>query len=162
MKKLEKLTLKELSNLDYEIPILDMKKMKGGEVTIVFDRSDNILYIYADGSQMGSFDASNNVASSSQGTWTNGTYSMIDQNSTHTHNSGDTYEGSYGINGIYRANTFVDANGCTRTGMGIHAGRSDDYEHPTMGCIRTTEAAMNEIQCNIDSYGGLTSITVQD
>lgn len=164
MKKLEKLTLNELSISYPEIPTQVMKQIKGGDVTVVYDRSDSKIYLYANGCLMGTFSAANNVASTSQGIWTNGTYSMLDTNSSHLHvnGCGDIYDGSYGVNGIYRANTFVDANGCTRTGMGIHAGRGDDYNYTTMGCIRTTEAAMNEIQCLIGAYGSFTSITVQD
>ncbi|MFA5329272.1 MAG: hypothetical protein WC384_15875 [Prolixibacteraceae bacterium] len=115
-------------------------------------------YIYADGILIESYSAANNVDSSSQGIWTNGTFSMMDQNTPNTH----TYDSSYGLNGIYRANAFVDANGCERTFMGLHAGRSDDFTHPTMGCIRTTESAMSSLQCHIGSYGYFSSITVQD
>jgi len=86
----------------------------------------------------------------------------MDQNSAHTHGSGsgDTYDGTYGTQGIYRAVDFYDAEGDYRTVMGIHAGRSEDVNYPTFGSIRTTEQAMSIIQQDIQNYSPLTSITV--
>ena len=161
MKKLGKLTLKEMRDEMPIIPKSILEKIKGGDVTVTFDRSDSMIYIYADGILLDSFPAANNVDSNSQGIWSNGTYSMYDQNSAYTH-SDDSYESSYGTHGIFRANSFIDENGCERTYMGLHSGRSDNYNHPTYGCIRTTDAAMSELLCYIGSYGSFTSITVRD
>jgi hypothetical protein len=161
MKKLEKLTLKELEFKMTKIPQIIQDQLKGGDVTVTFDRSDSKIYIYADGILIESYSAANNVDSSSQGSWTNETFSMMDQNTPNTHTY-DSYKSSFGLNGIYRANAFVDANGCERTFMGLHAGRSDDFTHPTMGGIKTTESAMSSLQRHIGSYGYFSSITVQD
>ncbi len=132
-----------------------------GATTVVFDKSSNTITILGNGEPVGIYPAANNVTSSSQGTWPNGTYSVMDTNEPHTHNSGDTYSGSYGVDGIYRADPFEDGN-CQRDGMGIHSGRNDIYTTPTNGCIRTTTPGMDAIQCSIDSNGPLTTIIVQD
>lgn len=162
MKKLKKLSLKQLKD---KMPVIEnemMKQINGGDVTVTFDRSDGMIYIYVDGIQMDSYSAGNNVASNATGNWTNGTYNMMDTTGTYNHTSGDTFSGSYGINGIYRADPFYDASGCYRTGMGLHAGRDGNVDYPTMGCIRTTEEAMNSLQDYIDEYGNFTEITVRD
>lgn len=155
------MTLKELEFKMTRIPQNIQEQLKGGNVTVTFDHSDSKIYIYANGILIDNYSTANNVASSSQRIWTNGTFSMIDQNTPNTHTY-DSYESSYGLNGIYRANAFVDANGCNRTVMGLHADRSDDYNHATYGCIRTTDAAVSCLQCFIGSYGYFTSITVGD
>ncbi|MGM0504297.1 MAG: hypothetical protein ACQESQ_06730 [Bacteroidota bacterium] len=161
MKKLEKLSLKQMEQEMTVIGSEEQYSLKGGEVTLVFDRSDSMIYIMVDGITVESHTAHNIVDSSSQGQWSNGSYSMYDSINPYTH-SDDAFDSSYGTHGIYRANPFYDSNGCYRTGMGIHSGRSDNTSHPTMGCIRTTDAAMANIKCYAGSYGGVTSIIVQD
>ncbi|TKG93621.1 hypothetical protein EYV94_15340 [Puteibacter caeruleilacunae] len=165
MKKLGKLNLHEMQEQMLPIPESVLNKIRGGEVTVTFDRSDGMIYIEVNGQVVDSYIAHNNTTSTSEGQWPNGTYSMYDQNSSHYHTGSDldTYNGPYGEHGIYRANYFCDPNGDMREGMGLHAGRAnEEWGSPTNGCIRTTEAAMDAIACYIGSYGSFTTITVQD
>lgn len=162
MKKLGKLNLDKLKRHGTLIGSTEANKLIGG-ISVTFDRSDGMIYVYDDwGALLGSYEAGNNVTTNSQGIWSNGTYSMYDQLQTHTHSEGDTYEGPYGTHGIYRADPFYDEECEYRTGMGLHAGRSGNVNYVTYGCIRTTEEAMADIDCFIDTYGAFTSITVQD
>ncbi|MDR1719570.1 MAG: hypothetical protein LBR67_05540 [Dysgonamonadaceae bacterium] len=133
-----------------------------GELTVTFDRSDHQIRIYVRDCCLGTYSAYNNVDSRSKGIWPNGTYSMLDQHSALKHNnSEDTFEGSFGIYGIFRANTFVYSN-VTREYMGIHSGRCNNPEHPTYGCIRTTDEAMSKLTELLNYGHTFTSITVQD
>ncbi len=161
MKKLKKLNLGQMEDVMSPIGSDEQCSLKGGGVTVVFDRSDSMLYIKVNGITVDSHAAHNIVDSSSQGQWSNGGYSMYDTVNPYTH-SDDSFDSSYGTHGIYRADPFYDSNGCYRTGMGIHSGRSDNTAHPTMGCIRTTDAAMANIKCYAGCYGGVTSVIVQD
>jgi hypothetical protein len=45
MKKLEKLTLKELEFKMTKIPQIIQEQLKGGDVTVTFDRSDSKIYL---------------------------------------------------------------------------------------------------------------------
>ena len=160
MKKLSKMTLKEMEVNFSTIPVSIQEMIKGGDVTVTFDKSDNMIYVYGDGTLVGSYSAGNNTDSGSNGAWSTGTYAMSTQSSPVTH-SGDSYSSSFGTYGIYQAAGFYDANGTYRTYMGLHSGRSDDTSYPTYGCIRTTDAAMAEIAAFISSCGSFTSITVR-
>ena len=163
MKKLEKLTLGELGKQESKLGRFESEQLKGGGIYAVYSRSSGTLSIYEDsGSCLGDYCAGNNVTSSSEGPWPNGTYGMMDQNYPHCHNTGDTYDSSYGTYGIYRAQDFEDIDGDCREGMGLHSGRNDNYDYPTYGCIRTTDAAMSDIQDFINNCGSFTSITITD
>ena len=160
MKRLGKLTLKELECNIPVIPHAILEKIKGGDgiVTVTFDRSDGMIYVYENGRLMSSYPASNIAQSSSNGNWPDGTYTILDQH--YANAIGGSSSSSIGPGGIYRANNFMDG-WCQRTAMGLHAGRDNDYLHPTDGCIRSTEEAMNEIACLIGSDGRFVSITIQ-
>ncbi len=164
MKKLKKLALKELEFEMTGISQSQQEQLKGGDITVTFDRSDGMIYIYANGEIIDAYPAHNNTWPSSEGIWPDGTYSMLDQNSTHMHSGSlDTVNGAYGTNGIYRANDFCDPMGDIRDGMGLHAGRANEpWGYSTNGCIRTTEDAMSALQCYIETYGSFTSITVRE
>ena len=124
---------------------------------LVFDGQKNKLYIYDDNDTpddpsddvlIGTFDAHNLTVRRSQGKWEDGTYSMFDKKTRHTHTTLETKgkwaferlldspNSSYGKGGIYRANSFTQTNGKYRSGMAIHAGREDRsfLTRRTKGC----------------------------
>jgi len=129
------------------------------------DYTDDVFYA--------SFDAKNAVTSTSNGKWQDGVYEMIDDDSPHTHGEDvdknkiklDSDNGSYGSEGIFRAESFQEtgSNGKYRTGMGIHAGREDkdwETERKTLGCIRVKPEGFDKITDAIDKFGSLTNIIV--
>jgi RHS repeat-associated protein len=132
------------------------------------DYSDDMLVTF--------FDAKNDVISSSKGKWEDGEYGILDQdqNSPHTHGDAvdddgvplDSDNGSYGSDGIFRAEPFTDeTTENSRDGMGIHAGReSSDWEtgRKTNGCIRVKPEGFDEIEQAIEDFGSLTKIIVKN
>jgi RHS repeat-associated protein len=154
-----------------------------GHATLVFDAQAHTLTLYTnDGQKVGTWHASNNVASTakfSNGDKTmplpNGTYSMKDESSPHMHpgqkddrdsNMKDSPKGEFGKDGIFRLDkSAVNPDG----GIGVHAGRDDvpdaagrtGADHATMGCVRTTGEGMDTITSTAKS-DPLTSITVQN
>jgi len=127
-----------------------------GESSLVYNSHTGYIALYSgEGVLIGAWPAGNNVDSSSQGVWPEGVYTMLDQDAAHLHgeDGGDTRDGPYGTQGIFRAESFMDSDGDWRSGMGVHAGRENDedglgrsgVEYATMGCIRTTEEAMEII-----------------
>jgi hypothetical protein len=140
------------------------------DITVTYDRDDHKIYIYAqNGSVLGTYSAFNYTISSSNGSWPTGTFSMLDQTSTYMHGSQtdgngiirDSYEGSFGEYGIYRAQPFSDGN-TDRIGMGLHSGRENDPTEQTEGCIRTTDQAMQDIGSWLQRNGNFTYINVRD
>lgn len=97
------------------------------------------------------YGAANNADSTSKGSWPVGVYKI----DTLIRVTGEDAEsnGKYG-RWFLRANDFAP-----RTGMGIHAGRRTktdlagrhSFNHATMGCIRTTDEAMQYIADHNDS-----------
>jgi hypothetical protein len=154
-----------------------------GHSTLVFDAHSQTLTLYSsDGQKVGTWHASNNVASTakfSNGDKTtplpNGTYGMKDESSPHMHpgqkddhdsNMKDSPKGEFGKDGILRLDkSAVNPDG----GVGVHAGRDDvpdaagrtGADHATNGCIRTTGDGMDSITSTAKS-DPLTSITVQN
>ncbi|WP_421802547.1 hypothetical protein [Flagellimonas sp.] len=141
------------------------------------DSTDDVL--------IGSFDAHNNVVSTSKGNWPDGIYDMldrfklykhtkstdiepriparVDKNGTRTFMSRDSRNGAYGSNGIYRARNFKDARiGQTRRGMGVHGGREykEFSNRITNGCIRCEQSFFPAMENAIKQYGSLTEIVV--
>jgi len=121
---------------------------------------------------LGSYDAKNEVVSSSNGKWEDGEYEMEDKDTPHMHgtetdNNGvlkDSDNGAYGSGGIYRAKNFEETEtDLTRTGMGIHAGRENqDWNagRKTMGCIRVKPEGFDAIGEAIETYGPLQKVIV--
>lgn len=144
----------------------DPEAYYASSLSVVFDRSDGMIYVFEGGQVIASYEAHNNVDSHSNGSkiWTNGTFSMQDTYSANFHpgTNLDTHGGTFGEYGIFRANYFQDESGTWRYGMGLHSGRSNDPSHPTYGCIRTTDEAMAFISQQISLGYHFTSITVQD
>lgn len=87
-----------------------------------------------------SFEAYNNVDSSSNGKWPNGMF-LFERVTTHGDDGVDSAYGSYG-------NVIFTVAG--RSNMGVHSGRASKADgagrkgpkHATMGCIRTTDAGV--------------------
>lgn len=146
------------------------------EPYLVFDGDKNELVIYDDNDtpddysddvKVGTYKAHNNVASSSNGKWEDGEFEMLDKNTAHTHSAEqDSKDGPYGENGIFRAKSFDETakDGKKRTGMGIHSGRAyKTFEkRVTMGCIRTTDEAIEGIIDAIEEYGPLQKVIVKN
>jgi RHS repeat-associated protein len=127
-----------------------------GLSSLTFDGKSKTLTLYdKNGKSVGSWKATNNVQRSNpKGKWEDGTYTMKDTKTPHTHGgSADTPKGEYGSHGIFRAMDFTESNGNKRTAMGVHSGREGEkdlanregVEHATNGCIRTTDSAMAQI-----------------
>jgi RHS repeat-associated protein len=142
-----------------------------GRSSLVFNRESGYVALYSgEGMLIGAWSAANNASSNSKGSriWPAGEYAMLDQNTPNTHANGDTLDGAYGTQGIFRASNFDD-NGVERAGMGVHAGRANatdglgrsGFEHATMGCVRTTEEAM-EIIAETALVDPLTTITIEE
>ena len=111
------------------------------------------------GNVVGQYPAGNNAQTGSRGAWDPGTYDYT----YHTTHPDDAPDSAYGSNG----NFVFDVPGCV--GCGIHSGRENTpdrrgrtgTEHATNGCIRTNDAAtqqMNQLNSNGDP---LTTLTVQ-
>jgi RHS repeat-associated protein len=155
-----------------------------GHATLVFDAQAHTITLYTnDGQKVGTWHASNNVASNAKfnnGEKTtplpNGTYGMADKSSPHMHGNqkdsngdghpADSPKGEFGKDGIFRlGKSAVNPDG----GVGVHSGRDDvpdaagrtGADHATMGCVRTTGEAMDTITSTAKS-DPLTSITVQN
>ncbi|MCQ8896779.1 hypothetical protein NQT62_10080 [Limnobacter humi] len=88
----------------------------------------------------------------------NGTYSFIDTQRPYPHKPDPN--GPYGSYGILRFNVPHHA------GIGVHSGRSASKrlpgpQHPTMGCIRTSDQAMHAIS-ELIAEDPLTSIQINN
>jgi hypothetical protein len=109
---------------------------------LVFDgHSHELRLISAAGETLESWSAYNNVDSHAKLTHLkNGAYNVVDRVYPYVH-QGDSADGPYGTYGIIR----FDYPG--HQGIGVHSGREHHERRPgpqhwTMGCIRTTDAAM--------------------
>lgn len=117
--------------------------------TLVFDGANRTLTLLNSSDQpVGQWYANNIVDSLATIRFVpNRTYIIVDQNHTHRHSgSADTRNGAYGTFGIIRMQTFA-SEGQLHSGVGVHAGRANQGgpDHATMGCIRTSESAMEAI-----------------
>ena len=76
----------------------------------------------------------------------------------------DSKNGAYGSHGAIVFKKFTQTDGKERTGMAVHSGREDDEgtEHKTYGCIRTTDAAMDNILTVHEGGDPLEYIEVQN
>jgi L,D-transpeptidase-like protein len=123
--------------------------------TVVFDGGRHTLTLLdSNNRQVGQWRANNVVDHRATLRFIpNGTYHIIDPFWSHRHGgAADTPEGPYGSYGIIRLQQFA-ADGHVHSGVGIHAGRAGrgGPDHATMGCIRTTEAAMQGINQHIQT-----------
>ena len=127
---------------------------------LLFYRQTHRLTLFSDkGQHLGTWEAYNNVTNSSNGIWPNGEYTYSHYNS----HAGLGIDSSYGTKGIFVFNV------AGRTGMGVHAGRKNSTDgkgrsgpaYNTLGCIRTTEAAMSTIK-STHASDPLTDITVSE
>ena len=111
---------------------------------LIFDgKLHQISLVDIDGKTIGTWSAYNNVDTHATiRALKNQTYSVQDKLIPH-HHKADT-NGPYGSYGIIRFNV------PGHPGIGVHSGRANAKhkpgpQHPTMGCIRTTDAAMQKI-----------------
>lgn len=116
-----------------------------------------ISLIDDNGRTVGTWAAYNNVDSHATLTHiNNGSYNVQDRTTPHQHRADPN--GPYGSHGIVRFNV------AGHPGIGVHSGRANARhlpgpQHPTMGCIRTTDEAMAEI-ANTARTSPLTTIEV--
>ena len=121
-----------------------------GLSSITYDFNTSSLSLYdSGGSLIGQFPAGNNTTADSNGSWPPGTYPY----SYYVPHPESGPTGPYGSHG----NFVFDVPG--RPGMGVHSGRQNP-QHPTQGCIRTTDEATQTIK-NLNTTDPLTSITVR-
>ena len=115
------------------------------------DRRSGITILFdAIGNPVKEFPSANNVTSTSNGKFPDGTWSFSHYNE---HSESDA-TGPYGSNGIW----VFDVPG--RSGMGFHSGRSGP-QSKTLGCIRTTDEATEFVKKYIETHNDpITSITV--
>ena len=125
---------------------------------LVFDGSAHqISLMNSDGKVINTWPAYNNVDSHANLTHIqNRSYTVQDSLMSHRHAS--NANGAYGSYGIIR----FDVPG--HPGIGVHSGRADAKhlpgpQHPTMGCIRTSDGAMLAIS-NFMQTSPLTTIEV--
>ena len=112
-----------------------------------------------DNTEIGSWDAANNVDSHSKGIWPNGVYNF----GYYVAHPGDPPDSAYGSHGIF----VFDVT--DREGMGVHSGREDipdglgrrGFRHCTMGCIRTTDDATAQL-LRTHAVDPIKSINVSD
>ena len=124
----------------------------GAPNTMTFDRLSGTLVLYGpDGQPLIVCIAGNRTDSASNGPWPNGTYPFSRHND-HPADPNGPY-GSYGID-IFQVPG--------RTGMGVHSGRDNrgGPEHPTEGCVRTTDDCMKSIT-DYQKDHQITSIKIQ-
>jgi hypothetical protein len=128
---------------------------------LTFDGYEHTLSLLGnDGSIIGKWTAYNNV--DRRATFKhveNGTYQIQDKSKPHLH-PGDNADGSYGSYGIIRFS--YPGN----PGVGVHSGQASNRykpgpEHPTMGCIRTSDEAMKKIKESM-ATSSLSTITVSN
>ncbi|CCF97269.1 putative rhs-related protein (fragment) [Ralstonia solanacearum K60] len=103
------------------------------------------------GNTVGTYPANNNTTTTSNGPWPNGTFPY----------NGSNPHPESGANGPYGSHGIIIFNVPGRTGMGLHSGRANSgaQNHPTLGCIRTTDAAMGFVR-NLITTDPVTSMTV--
>lgn len=119
--------------------------------------SHQISLVDDNGRTVGAWAAYNNVDShATLDHVSNGTYIIRDRTVPHQHRADPN--GPYGSHGIFR---FIVPG---HLGIGVHSGRANARhlpgpQHPTMGCIRTTDQAMAAI-ANAARTSPLTTIQV--
>lgn len=133
--------------------------------TLVFDGTSHTLTLRdSRGNNVGHWHANNVVDRRATLRYVpNRTFTIIDRSAPHRHNAHeDSLNGPYGRFGIIRLHQFA-VDGRNHSGVGVHSGRAatGGADHATMGCIRTTDAAMHAISGHI-SGDPLTEITVQN
>ena len=118
-----------------------------------------ITLIDSSGNTVGTWAAYNNVDSHATIRHiSNGTYTVHDRVVPHPHAA--SANGPYGLHGIIR----FDVPG--HPGTGVHSGRANARhlpgpEHPTMGCIRTSDDAMSAIS-GVMNRDALTAVEVNN
>ena len=124
-----------------------------GLSSLVFNPQQSTLQLYAGGGEnlIATCQAKNLTALGSGGPWPSGTF-QFQQYNWHPANP----KGSFGSYGIF----VFSVPG--RTGMGVHSGRRDQGgpAHPTLGCIRTDDACMQQIW-EWNQFDPVEEITVQ-
>lgn len=127
---------------------------------LVFDGAAHQLTLLSgDDSVIGTWSAYNNVDSHATIRHVqNGTYQIQDRSTPHFHASNP--DGPYGSFGIIRFNV------PGHPGIGVHSGRAHARYHPgpqhaTMGCIRTTDEAMQKIKTSM-AISSLSTIEVRN
>jgi hypothetical protein len=133
--------------------------------TLVFDGAAHTLTLLdSAGQQVGQWHANNVVDHRATLRFVpNRTYHIIDPTHPHRHGGeADTLDGAYGRFGIIRLAPF-NAHGHAHSGVGVHSGRANrgGADHATMGCIRTTDEAMEAIVRHM-RVDPLHSITVRN
>jgi hypothetical protein len=131
---------------------------------MVFDGTAHTLTLFdAQNNQVGQWHANNVVDHRATLRFVpDQTYQIIDPVHPHRHGGDeDTLNGAYGRFGIIRLRDFT-LDGRVHSGVGIHSGRANrgGADHATMGCIRTTDEAMDAIRQHILN-DPLLSITVR-
>jgi len=103
------------------------------------------------GQTVATYPANNRTTTTSGGPWPNGTYNYSHSNAHPESNA----NGAYGSHGIFVFNV------PGRPGMGLHSGRANSgaQNHPTLGCVRTTDSAMSYLRDFVQN-DPITSITV--
>ncbi|MDE1150606.1 MAG: hypothetical protein PW843_28995 [Azospirillaceae bacterium] len=120
-------------------------------------QAHQITLVNAAGTSVGTWAAYNNVDSHATIRHVqNGTYIILDTRAPHPHAA--SANGPYGLHGIIRFNV------PGHPGIGVHSGRAaarhlPGPEHPTMGCIRTSDEAMGSI-VGVMGQDALTTIEV--
>ena len=111
---------------------------------LIFNGAKHLLsLIGSDGKIVGTWTAYNNVDSHAAIIHVpDGTYIVLDRKKPHHHRPDPN--GPYGMYGIVRFKV------PDHPGIGVHSGRADAHhfpgpQHPTHGCIRTTDEAMKSI-----------------
>jgi hypothetical protein len=127
---------------------------------LIFDGAmHTISLVSSDGKVVGTWTAYNNVDSHATLTHLrNGSYNVQDRSLPHRHTP--NANGPYGLYGIIR---FYVAG---HPGIGVHSGRVHAHhlpgpQHPTLGCIRTTDNAMSSI-INMMATSPLTTVEVRN
>jgi RHS repeat-associated protein len=118
-----------------------------------------ITVVNGDGVAVGVFPAGNNTDSQSRGPWPPGAYDY----SRHTTHPGDAPNSPFGSYGNY----IFNVPDCNDT-CGVHSGRENvpdalgriGVKHATMGCIRSTDAAMQLITNLMNAGDPLTGVMV--
>ncbi|WP_010582483.1 hypothetical protein [Schlesneria paludicola] len=118
--------------------------------SLIFNGSSHDLTFYkSDGTQISGPWYANNIVDSKvkMRFLPDGVYQFLDTSKPHRHgNADDTVNGAYGTYGIFRLKPFTH-NGVSHAGVGVHSGRHSKggADHPTHGCIRTTDDVMQAI-----------------